>query len=339
MELTIKDWKERMEQGIAFVLVTILEAKGSTPRRAGSMMLIDEVSCVGTIGGGKLEYLAQQTAKKLLKEKRSQMSFFLLNNEEAGALGMACGGSARLLFSYVDASQEKLKELLDLAYEYEQRREQAWLCMQTDEQANWNLALVKRQECVAFTKQAVDSMAYELEARCCSVKEKEGWSCFVPIFQEGTVYLFGGGHVSKALAPVLKTIFFHCVVIDDLEEFSNFQRFPDVDAALVCPFEEITKKISFQKGDYAVIVTRGHLGDYVCVKQLLHTPMRYIGMIGSKKKREYVYELLREDGFTENDIARIHSPIGLPIGGGTPEEIAISIAAELILERSGGKKR
>lgn len=359
MELEIKDCLERSRQNVSFVLTVILEASGSTPRHAGSMMLTDWTGNYGTIGGGKLEYLAQQRAAEYLRDRTSQTDFFLLNNVDAGALGMACGGTARLLFLYIDGQSEALKKIWESANELEQEKTSMWLLIQTDEAANWSLRLYTRTICVAAAcgrdgaaqEMAVPKQDIEADEKLYQYlygtqshqsvgwKEKNQWNCCIPLSQTAMVYVFGGGHVSKALVPVLKSVFFRCTVWDDLEEFANPTRFPSADELCVDSFEKISEKIQVTQEDYAVVVTRGHMWDYVCVREILKTPARYIGMIGSRKKRETVYQMLREDGFTQRDIARIHSPIGIPIGGGTPEEIAISITAELILERSGGKKR
>jgi xanthine dehydrogenase accessory factor len=150
------------------------------------------------------------------------------------------------------------------------------------------------------------------------------------------------GHCGEKLVHMLHIVGFNTVIIDDREEFANALRFPDADEILVPdemdrPFDEIL----FNRECYIVIVTRGHLHDETVLRAPLRTDAFYIGMIGSRKKRETIYDHLRADGYTEADIARVYSPIGLPIGAETPEEIAVSITAEMIrvrAEKKAGQK-
>ncbi|MGI6007086.1 MAG: XdhC family protein [Ruminococcus sp.] len=142
--------------------------------------------------------------------------------------------------------------------------------------------------------------------------------------------LCGGGHVSLAVAGILKTLDYELTVIDDREEFASAKRFPMADHVLCLDFEKEFSKVSFPPCTYYVILTRGHEHDYTCLSDILKRSYGYLGMIGSKSKVRHQKERLRRDGFTENQIETVHAPIGLPIGGQTPAEIAVSIAAEII---------
>lgn len=150
----------------------------------------------------------------------------------------------------------------------------------------------------------------------------------------GTAYIFGAGHCGEKLVPVLHSIGFSVVIIDDREEFANTMRFPEADEVLVpktldLPFADIV----MGEHSYIIIVTRGHAHDELVLRQALNTNAGYIGMIGSKAKRNSIYSNLLKDGYTQADLDRVYSPIGISIGAETPEEIAISIAAELIKVR------
>lgn len=144
------------------------------------------------------------------------------------------------------------------------------------------------------------------------------------------VVVLGGGHVSLALEKILKLLGFHLTVIDDREEFANRERFSLADAVLKMDFETELPQAVFPKGAYYIIVTRGHQYDYVCLKEILKRASGYIGMIGSRKKVAAAFSRLREEGVSDEEIRRVHAPVGLPIGGSTPAEIAVSIAAEII---------
>jgi xanthine dehydrogenase accessory factor len=152
----------------------------------------------------------------------------------------------------------------------------------------------------------------------------------------GTLFLFGGGHVSQKLAPLADTLGFRIVVVDDRSEFANPERFPQAEEFVVPDsYENAIQQGDIDAESYLVIVTRGHLHDKTVLAQALRTPAAYIGMIGSIRKRDAIYDELRAVGFTDHDFRRVHSPIGLKIGAESPEEIAVSIAAELIQVRSG----
>ncbi len=149
----------------------------------------------------------------------------------------------------------------------------------------------------------------------------------------GVVYLIGAGHVALATAHLASFAGFDVVVMDDRSEYANQDRFPAAQKVLVLPsFDGCLRDLS--SNDYVVIVTRGHIYDRDVLAQALRTKAGYIGMIGSRKKRNVIYDSLREDGFSDLDLKRVHSPIGLSIGAETPNEIALSIVAELVKARS-----
>jgi len=154
------------------------------------------------------------------------------------------------------------------------------------------------------------------------------------ICNQGRLYLFGAGHVSQKLAEMAKEIDFMITVVDDRAEFANRKRFPTADEIIVPQsFENCFVDISIDNNSYIAILTRGHAFDLTVLKQSLRTEAFYIGMIGSRRKRDIVYNSLKEEGFTMEDFIKVHNPIGLEIGAETPEEIAVSISAELIKVR------
>lgn len=144
----------------------------------------------------------------------------------------------------------------------------------------------------------------------------------------------GGGHISQPLSSLAKMLGYHVAVIDDREEFANTERFENADEVYCMDFEKALKELVFPEHTFYVIVTRGHQKDYECLKPVLERESGYIGMIGSKAKIKKTFERLREDGFSEEACQKVHAPIGLAIGAETPEEIAVSIAAEMIREKS-----
>lgn len=144
----------------------------------------------------------------------------------------------------------------------------------------------------------------------------------------------GGGHVSLALAQIAALLEFEIVVIDDRTEFANVERFPMADAVLAQPFMDALDALGSREDDYYAIVTRGHSFDRECLAHVLRGKYAYAGMIGSRTKVNAVMEHLRGEGFTQEILDGVHSPIGLKIGGQTPAEVAVSIAAELVQVRA-----
>lgn len=160
-------------------------------------------------------------------------------------------------------------------------------------------------------------------------KQRDGIFCETFLGRIHAV-LCGGGHVSLAVAQILKMMDYELTVIDDREEFASFSRFPMADHVLCLNFEKDFSKVSFPPHAYYVILTRGHEHDYTCLTDILTRSYDYLGMIGSRSKVRHQKDRLRQDGFLEEQINKLHSPIGLPIGGQTPAEIAVSIAAEIV---------
>lgn len=152
-------------------------------------------------------------------------------------------------------------------------------------------------------------------------------------------YIFGAGHVGLALEPVLRYVNFSTIIIDDRPDFANKERFPEAEKVMVIDsFLDAYEGMETDENSYIIIVTRGHSGDYDVLKQTLKKTTAYIGMIGSKGKVAEVYRMLKEDGFSQEELDRVYSPIGLSISAETPEEIAISIASEMIKVRAGHGK-
>lgn len=144
-----------------------------------------------------------------------------------------------------------------------------------------------------------------------------------------TLYLFGAGHLSQSTATMAKMLGFRVVVIDPRPEYNNNDRFPDADALMVEEYDSAFSKLSVDENSYIIIYTPGHVTDAKCLQFAVSTRAKYIGMIGSKKKVKEIKERLRKKGVSRQQLDEIHAPIGLEINAQTPEEIAISILAEI----------
>lgn len=145
--------------------------------------------------------------------------------------------------------------------------------------------------------------------------------------------IMGGGHISVPISKIGKMLGFYVQVIDDREEFADKERFSEADEVICCPFDRLREHLRSERNTYYVIVTRGHQGDLECATEVLRREFVYAGMIGSKAKVAKTKNALLENGVAQDKIDQLHSPIGLDIGAQTPEEIAVSIAAEIIQDK------
>jgi xanthine dehydrogenase accessory factor len=156
-----------------------------------------------------------------------------------------------------------------------------------------------------------------------------------PVEASPALYVFGAGHVGQFVGRMAHEVGFRVHVVDDREKFANAERFgPDIDV-IVDDIPTWLEKHSLSATTYAVVVTRGHRHDLETMRGLLRTPLRYLGLIGSKAKVKRIFDMLREEGVTPDTLRPVHAPIGLDIGAITPQEIAVSIVAELIAVKHG----
>jgi xanthine dehydrogenase accessory factor len=156
-----------------------------------------------------------------------------------------------------------------------------------------------------------------------------------PILPQPTLYILGAGHVGRCLADLARPLGFTLAVVDDRVKYANRDRFPQADAVFAGAWEEVLAQLPVKSSSFLVIVTRGHAYDLVCLRFALRSPAGYIGMMGSRRKISIFFEKLRSEGIPPAEFARVYAPVGIEIGSETPEEIAVSIAAELIAVRKG----
>jgi len=338
---------EAIEAQRPAALVTPVATAGSLPTPRNARMLVHEDgSIVGTVGGGRMEAEAQEAAAAVIQAQQPRLIRFSLTAQDVLGDGLLCGGQATFFVEPVLPTTPvetfvEMQELLGarapgveavrLAEEGPVRR----LAARADGASAGSLGsaeldqavLKKVEEVVAEDSADVE----EIEA------EGEKVRVFVQALQpRPTVYICGGGHVALALARIVPTAGMRAVVIDDRPEFCSRERFPMVDELYVREFPSAFEGLAIDELAYVAVMTRGHRWDREVVTQALRTRARYIGMIGSRRKIALIWEALRKEGFTDADLARVHAPIGLDIGGDTPGEIAISIMAELIQVRYEG---
>ena len=235
-------------------LATIVQVNGSIPSYESAKLLVrEDGSMVGTIGGGCVEAEVWNAAREVMQEERARHMNFSLGQDAAYDNGLICGGQL---------------------------------------------------------------------------------SVFVePVIPAPRAIIFGAGHISKAISRIAATAGFSTVIVDNREQFACRERFPDADEIFAAEYEEVFEKMQINSSSYLVVVTRGHRDDMRVLRWALTTPARYIAMIGSKRKTIAVVKELEKEGISREMFDRVHAPMGLEIGAITPEEIAVSVVAEMIAVR------
>jgi xanthine dehydrogenase accessory factor len=336
---------ELLEKGDPFVLATIVSHSGSTPRTSGCKMIVTAGGRgIGTIGGGLLEAGAMSRAVELIQSGQSAIMPFDLSIDTVDTMDMICGGQAEVLLDCVTPTDvnrtvfDRWRRMLDggqkgalltLVMGSGNTVDATAHCLGTVDGelvGDFSLAGMEPEKVLALTAESSAVRTLALDG---------GFILVEPSQSVRTAYLFGAGHVARSTAAVAAMVGFRVSVADDREAYANRARFRDASEIRVLEhFGNAFSGVSIGRKDYIVILTRGHLHDKTVLAQALNTDAGYIGMIGSRKKRDAIYGALMEEGFLQADIDRVHSPIGLSIGAETPEEIAVSIVAEMIRHRA-----
>jgi xanthine dehydrogenase accessory factor len=330
--------------GESLVLATIVSRSGSAPRAAGSRMAFKkDCASVGTIGGGILEARVQDLAKEVFGQCQSVLKKYALTTQDASQMGMVCGGEVQVLVQFLDASRPGNPELYRNIAATLEARKRAWLITALPSSLDVSepvaQCLMRDNGAIAgdLNHQVIQALMAQCGAGQPELISYQGKPYLIEsLCPAGTVYIFGAGHVSQQLAPLTKLVGFRTVVLDDRQEFANRERFPDADKVIVLnSFQRALAGLEINADSCLVLVTRGHAHDQTVLRQALLTQAGYIGMIGSRPKRDAIYATLGQEGFSRQDFDRVFSPIGLKIEAETPEEIAVSIVAELIRVRAG----
>lgn len=250
----------RMDKGETVALVTVVETKGSTPRKLGAKMVVGRDGLVaGTIGGGISEAKVIEEAKQALKESKGKLLTYRLTKEQAALdEGAICGGEMKIFIDILQPKEE--------------------------------------------------------------------------------VLIFGAGHIAVCVSKLAKMVGFKVAIIDDRKEFANQNRFPEADKIIAEEIEDAMTHLNISPSAYIIVLTRGHLKDKEVLGSVIRSGAAYIGMIGSKKKNATVFRQLEEQGISAQELKKVYAPIGMDIGAQTPEEIAVSIIAQIIQVRRGKKE-
>jgi xanthine dehydrogenase accessory factor len=339
---------KQLGAGSPVVLASIVSMEGSTPRETGTKMVVGtNGKGYGTIGGGLLEATTISESKDVISTGRSKFIDFDLMGEDADSEDMMCGGKAVLLLDYLSAGDRNIN-LFEKVIDFISRGENFYFVTvytESDEEISISgHVLLFPDGRTEGDEMLEDSDIMDLRAELHNISSTtvlavhERKFIIDPIRRMQTLYCFGAGHVAVPAAHIASMVGFKVKVFDDREEFANTQRFPDAEEInIIEDYTHALGGLDIDRDSFIIILTRGHRYDREVLEQAIRTDAGYIGMISSKKKRDSLYKSLISAGIaTEEELERVHSPIGLAIGGETPEEIAVSIIAELIFER--GKK-
>lgn len=316
-------------------MATVVFQAGSAPRGAGSRLLAGPGGLLGgTTGGGLAEAKVIEACADACRTQKASVLDIAMDGTLAARSEMICGGQVRVLIEPFTPENRELVHAASLAAKAAEGEGCRIVRPYLGNRTAWTLL---------YANGSTDGAPLNAETAKALLSAPLDEAALVPCNE--TVYfceccrppermiIVGGGHVSRPTAAIAGLTGFAVHVLDDRPEYANSSRFPNAVVHVTPEYANCFEPLRVTPRDYIVIVTRGHLFDGVAAAQALRTPAGYIGMIGSTRKRQQIYAGLLEAGFTEQDLARIHAPIGLDIGAETPEEIAVSILAECIAVR------
>ena len=342
---------EILAAGQGFALATIVETEGSTPQVAGATALFSRQGLeVGTVGGGLLEARVASAAARALGDGTARLISIRLDADPSEMEGAICGGAARVL---VDPGVGRERAVFKRALDgFHKRRPGVLASVIMSGQGD--SVTVERGFLEAGgppdgrpgqeSGDAGPLAAAGPEVRASVLQDGRprlvkggGRLIFLePVLPLPRLIIAGAGHVGRAVARLGDLLDFSVTVVDDRPEFANAGNIPEADEIVVGGIGEALRRIEDSPGNYFVIATRGHQKDSEALRAVVRRPAAYVGMIGSKTKIELMHcEFLESGWATAEEWGRVRAPIGLDIGSRTVEEIAVSIAAELVLVRSG----
>lgn len=345
---------ENLNSGTKVALATIIRSGGSTPQKPGSSALFGESGLItGTVGGGLLEGEVQHISEGVMISGVSDHYYFNLDTDQ-GDEGAICGGEAVVL---IDANPEySIKALEQMIQSLSNRIPGSLITLVSKQEEtgkkierHWipaGTSLPSLREVDAVVRKEIEqSLEHNDSPGFIEIDLSEVASGYEIVFIEHIhplprLIIAGAGHVGRALAHIGSLLDFEITVIDDRPEFANSENIPDANQLVVKNIGQALGELSYESDCYVVIVTRGHQFDAEALKSCISSPAAYIGMIGSSHKVGVIKKRFLDEGWaTPEQWSRVHTPIGIPIGSKTVQEIAISIAAQLVVARNQQQKK
>ena len=340
-----------LEKDDQLVVATVIRTKGSTPQKPGAKLLVRaDGSGVGTLGGGCVEGDIWFAATQLMKGRGSaEYREYQLNEELAAEDGLVCGGTMFFLIDPVYRPEDYLDYAREIDSAYEGGGAVALASLikpGPGSDAPLGSKLFIREDGgtegtlgeVGLDREVVEkARGLMVHGKNDYVVAESGAEYFVEAYTTPPqLVICGGGHVSKAISAHARALGFRLFITDDRAEFANEERFPEADMVVAKKPEEALTELPINPNTFIIVATRGHRFDNVALAAAANTPARYVGLMGSKRKTILIYEDLVRLGIPIDRINEIRSPIGLDISARTPEEIAVSIIAEVLMFRLGG---
>lgn len=319
----------QMRAGNDAMLLTLVARGGSGPRGLGAQMVLTRAGCAaGTIGGGWIEREMMRFGLALLEEGRCGLHACAVPERQAGD---ACGGEITVYFAYIAAGDAAWAALLSALLARIGQRQGGWLVLRLDGGAP---ALLDEE------RQGIAGCApQDAQAFCKPFAVRAGDAFALPLKVSERAVIFGAGHCARALVPLLASVGFRVTVYDDRQALAVPEWFSQAECVICAPFEEMDAHIALEQEDYIVAMSSTHASDLCVLRHALTQEHAYTGMLGGGPKRAFIAGKLLESGVPQTRIARVHTPIGLAIGAVTPEEIAVSIAAEMVKVRAQNRER
>ncbi len=350
MREVIQGAVDDLSEGQPCVLATVVRTKGSTPQKAGAMLLVrQDGSGLGTLGGGCVEGDIWFAAKEILRlNGGAEFKDYYLNEDIAARDGLVCGGT---MYFYLEPLREPedflgIGEEIVQAYDGGKPVSLATVVNTKDGGPALGAKLLLRADSEvsgSLGNAELDAQAIEIAKKVADVGSSESFNTAegAEVFVEGfttppTLVMVGGGHVGKATADLAHLLGYRVYLVDDRPEFSNEERFPYAEETVVAPYDKWAEKLDLNVNTFVVVATRGHRYDDMALESALTTRARYIGLLGSRRKTIMIFQRLLQQGVPLERIKEVYAPVGLNIGALEPDELAVSIMSEIIMVRRGG---
>ena len=319
-------------------LCTQVEWRGSVPRKDYPMMLVDQRGeIIGTIGGGALEHSVINLARNIIKTGRPVLEKFDLTNQDVTKAGSICGGNTKILIEpYSKEIRCILRSILsDKVIDYN------ILITKVSTRNDVQIERIKiaNDYQSAFSKKiviAIDEVMKQKKSK--SINFNNELFLIQNIGDYPVLHIFGAGHVGKAVAELAHFIELNTKIYDERQDLVNKERFPFALQINNDDISEIIKNTNIDQTDYVLVATRGHQHDFELMRWLLTLKINYLGLMSSNKKWQLLSQALINDGYKQEQINSVHSPVGLDIGCETVPEIAVSIIAEIVNHSRSGIK-
>ncbi len=302
------------------ILMTVIGREGSSPGKQGFKMVVaSDGSFTGSIGGGVMEHRLVEQCRRLLKKKEPQQPFLSFQEHDpeakANRSGMICSGGQTVAFIPLNKNDMTIVNVILDAEKQQQRG------------------------IVRFSEKGLSFMAGEqmqVTSKSKIISENQ-WEYAEQTGLPNTVYIFGGGHVGLALSKTFRNLNFKIHLFDNRSELNTFEENSFADEKQIVSYNNVASLVPEGFHVYVVIVTFAHKSDEQVLEQILGKNIKYLGLMGSAKKIETIFGRLKQKGFPEEQLKKIHAPIGYPINSETPAEIAVSIAAQVVAVKNGVK--